>query len=177
MKEYPFPVIWRSIKLLSSGQAHFSWQNVGQMVTRPSGRSYKIFRQVVMKPQPGRPQQAAAVFCVWFNTRTSPAVTIASSWLTLLFFSGMQGFRSKTWLYDEDSGEFGGIYEWDTLEQAEEYGRSFAMRMSALRSVPGMFSKESYPIDDPRTAMHAAVRLEPAVTVPAQPALQPIELA
>lgn len=164
MKEHPVSVIFNSIHVLSQGDARFGWQHLGKTITRPTGRSYRIFRQVVMKLRPGRPQQAGAVFCVWFNTRTPPAVTIAMSWLTLLFFSGMRGFRSKIWLYDEASGEFGGIYEWDTLEQAEAYGRSFAMKLSALRSVPEQFSKEVYPITDPRVAMHQAFRLEPPVT-------------
>jgi hypothetical protein len=157
MKEQPIPVIYRSLRMLAKDQAQFIWQNLGETITRYDGRGFKIFRQVVMKPQEGQPSQPGAVFCVWFYTRTSPAVTVAMSWLTLFCFAGMKGFRSKIWLYDEASGEFGGIYEWDTLEQAEEYGKSFAMKLSSLRSIPGKFRKEAFLFNDPRSTMHRAV--------------------
>lgn len=161
MKNHPLLVVYRSLRQLGGGAAHFSWKNVGQCITRPNGRTYKVFRQVVMKRSPVRPSQAGGVFCVWFHAKTGPAATIAMSWLTTLFFVGMEGFRSKTWLYDEESGEFGGIYEWDTLEQAQAYGVSFAMKLSALRAVPHLFSKEAYPMSDPRLRLHQAIRLEP----------------
>jgi hypothetical protein len=160
MKEHLFPVIWRSIHILAKGNLQFHWQNLGTVIQRPDGQSYRIFRQGIFKLQPDRPLHAGAVFCVWFHAKTPPAVTVATSWLTLLFIAGMRGLRSKIWLYNAESGEFGGIYEWDTLEQAQEYGRSFAMRLSALRSIPGMFQIEAFPITDPRAAMHQTVRIE-----------------
>ena len=158
MKEYPLPVIFRSLRLLFKGQVRLIRLQLGKTITRSDGRGFQIFRQAVIKPRSGQTAQSGALFLVWFFAHTSPAVTIAMSWLTLLLFAGMHGFRSKTWLFDEASGEFGGIYEWDTLEQAEEYGRSFAMALSSRRSIPGMFRKEAFLMSDPRAAIHQAVR-------------------
>jgi hypothetical protein len=155
MSNHPLPVIFRSIRLLRQAKARFSYQNLGQIVTTESGRSYKIFRQVTL-PASGEPQ---GVFRVWFTAKASASFTIAMSWLTIFLFLGMSGFRAKTWLYDEASHEFGGIYEWDTLEQAQAYGRSYAMHLSKMRSLPGKFSGEAFAMSDPRAAIHQPVRL------------------
>lgn len=66
------------------------------------------------------------------------------------FFLGMQGFHSKLWLINDETGDFGGIYEWTTERDAERYATSFAMRLSKMRSVPGSFSGEFFSVDDPR---------------------------
>ena len=160
MKEHFLPVIWRSRRLLKSGKAAFHWENLGGLVTRDNGRTYRIFRQVMMDIPTDRPRLAGGVFCVWFTAKTSPATTIALSWKTINLFFGMRGFRSKTWVYDEVHNEFGGIYEWDTLEQAMAYRESFAMKLSSLRAVPGLFSTEVFPLEDEQTMRHAAYRME-----------------
>ncbi len=56
----------------------------------------------------------------------------------------MPGFRSKLWLINDDTEEFGGIYQFDTVEDARQYQRSFAMRFSKWRSKPGYFATEAY---------------------------------
>jgi hypothetical protein len=162
MSNSPLPVIVRSIGLLRSGRACFSYLHLGEEVFREDGRAFKIFRQVVIIPLPAAPAQPGGVFRVWFRARASAPFTIATSWPAMLLFLGMQGLRAKTWLYDEAGNEFGGIYEWDTLEQAAAYGRSYAMHLSKSRSLPGQFSGEVFAPTDPRAAAHQAVRLSAA---------------
>lgn len=72
------------------------------------------------------------------------------SYLTLFGFLGMPGFRSKLWLFNPETGEFGGIYEWDTVEDADNYDKSYAMRFSKWRSIPGKFWTDVFPQNDPR---------------------------
>ena len=71
---------------------------------------------------------------------------------------GLPGFRSKLWLLDETTGDFGGIYEWDTVEDAANYEVSYAMRFSKWRSVPGSFSTDVFPRSDHRSGAHQMLR-------------------
>jgi hypothetical protein len=52
------------------------------------------------------------------------------------FIVAQPGFRSKTWLLGRESGEFQGIYEWDTVASAENYWTSFPMKLMKKRAVP-----------------------------------------
>ncbi len=46
------------------------------------------------------------------------------------------------WLVNDATGAFGGMYQFDTVEQARDDAHSFAMTLSKRRSHPGMFSVE-----------------------------------
>jgi hypothetical protein len=43
------------------------------------------------------------------------------------------------------NGDFQGLYEWNSVEQAEEYVNSFAMNFMTKRSIPGSVSYEIIP--------------------------------
>jgi len=101
-----------------------------------------------MQRAPGQPDTPRGMFEVWFHGRTTPRQTILMSRLTILFFLGLPGFRSKLWLRNNSTGEFGGIYEWDTVQDADNYDQSFAMKLSQRRSVPGKFYTKVYPRPD-----------------------------
>jgi hypothetical protein len=62
--------------------------------------------------------------------------------LPMLAFMGFWGFRSKYWMVNEQSGLCLGVYEWDTLEDAERYSKSIALRFMTKRSVDGSVSWE-----------------------------------
>ncbi len=137
----PLPVIARSLKLLVTGRVKFPKERCGQCYVREDGRSYRIFREIVIA-RPGGNSEPGGTFRVWFQAKTGGPLTRLMAWGTTLFFLGMPGFRHKVYLIDDQTGEFGGIYEWNTREEALAYLDSFAMRLSAMRSVPGQFSKE-----------------------------------
>jgi hypothetical protein len=76
----------------------------------------------------------------------------------MLGFLGLPGFRSKLWLFDKTTGSFGGIYEWDTVQDAKNYNESYAMKFSKWRSVPGRFKTEIFSKSDPRSLTHLKLR-------------------
>lgn len=141
----PQTVIPRSIMHMVTGHTQYPRERVNNPIMLDDGQSYRIFREVIMRDNP--PQQTGGVFRVWFYAITTPQQTIWMSQVTKLFFVGMPGFRSKIWLLNDETGEFGGIYQFDTIAQASDYAHSFAMGLSKRRSRPGMFSIEYYAKD------------------------------
>ncbi|HNT78394.1 MAG TPA: YdhR family protein [Anaerolineae bacterium] len=159
LKDRPLAVMFRSLGLLLSGRAHFPAAHLSDKLTREDGRAFRVFREVIVAPRKGGPDYPTAIFRVWFYAAGPTRLTRLYSWLTTLLFFGMVGFRHKVWLEDTATGEFGGIYEWETLADAEAYADSFAMRLSKLRAIPGKFSLEVFPSTDPRAEMSAAYNL------------------
>jgi hypothetical protein len=158
MKFNPLFVMIKSTALLLGRRAQFPRDRVGKTLTREDGQTFTIFREVMLKPQNDQPETPNGVFRVWFHTRMAPANTVRFSRLTLFGFLGLPGFRSKLWVRNESTGEFGGIYEWDTIQDAENYDKSYAMKFSKWRSVPDKFRTEVFPQSDSRSAIHKAER-------------------
>lgn len=109
------------------------------------GRAFTIFRHVIVTPgtEVTSPQ---AIFCVRFHlARMAPETNKIFSWLPMPFFVGLPGFRAKFWALDEKSGDWLGLYAWQTVAAAEAYAHSFAMRFMTRRSVPGSVTHEILP--------------------------------
>src|SRR5262245_10776707 len=107
----------------------------------PNGRDYRIFRQAIVDYPPGQPREPEDIFIPHFHVRTmSPAVNILFSWLPVLLILGFPGFRSKLWLIHEPTGDFAGLYEWDSMQDAENYQHSIAMAFMTRRSYPDSVS-------------------------------------
>ncbi len=161
MKYNPIYVLFRSAGLLLGSRARFPKDRVGETIIREDGQEFTVFRQVVMRTNSEQPAVPDGVFRVWFSTKAAPKNTVRLSYMTVFGFLGLPGFRSKLWLYNEKTGEFGGIYEWDTVEDAHNYDTSYAMKFSRWRSLPGKFRTDVFPQSDSRASVHRI--LEPAV--------------
>ncbi len=160
----PLNVVPRSISRMVGGATRYPSERVGTTITLEDGHSYRIFREIVMKNDP--PQATGGVFRVWFYAVTSPRQTMIMSLATKLFFVGMPGFRGKMWLLNDKTNEFGGIYQFDTVENARGYAESFAMELSKRRSHPGKFSIEYYAKNGEATLFRAQSHpVEPRVPV------------
>jgi hypothetical protein len=53
---------------------------------------------------------------------------------TTPFFVGLPGFRSKFWMVDPATGDFAGLYEWDSIEAAAGYERGLRRIRGAVRA-------------------------------------------
>ena len=135
-------VIPRSVFRMLTGATHYPQERVNTIIKLDDGHQYRVFREVVMGTNP--PQENGGVFRVWFYTTMSPRQTQWLSKLTRLFLVGMPGFRGKLWLVNDETCELGGIYQFDTVDDARNYAYSFAMGLSKHRSRKGMFSIECY---------------------------------
>ena len=142
---------------LLSGRLRFPRGRVGEVLTLPDGTQGRIFRQALNAPADGQPTRPGARFHVRFHLAgMAPRLNVLFSLLPIPFFAGLPGFRSKLWLLDDASGDFHGLYEWDTVTAAEAYAHSFAMRFMAGRSVPGSVAYDITPLSEAISAQQSA---------------------
>ena len=64
------------------------------------------------------------------------------SLIPIPFIIAQKGFRSKTWMVGRKTGQFQGLYEWDTVEDAECYWNSFPLKLMKRRSIPDTLKYE-----------------------------------
>ena len=145
MRFNPFFSLLTAISYVLRGRLHFCRDRIGEVITMEDGKAYTIFRQAIVDPGPDRPGEPGVTFKVRFQVaHMSPEQNKLFSLLPIPFFIGLPGFRSKLWMLSESSDDCQGIYEWDTVQDAETYASSFAMKFMTLRSIPGSVSYEIF---------------------------------
>jgi hypothetical protein len=124
------------------GRIHFVNNCIGD-VHQGADEEFVVFRKMVLDPTEGQPAESGALFMVRFRfTRFSAKANKRLSLIPAPFIAAQQGFRSKTWMMGRDTGMFQGVYEWDSVEDAEAYWTSFPMRMMKRRAVAGSVTHE-----------------------------------
>jgi hypothetical protein len=102
-----------------------------------------IFRKVTVDPGQDQPAEPKAIFRVYFRfSRFSANVNKTLSLIPIPLIIAQPGFRSKTWMFGKDTDTFQGLYEWDSVEDAERYWDSFPMKLMKRRSVPDTLDYE-----------------------------------
>jgi len=130
----PF-LLARASGLLLSGRVHFLKSRLDETIHEEE--DFKIFRQVVLDPFGDQLENLGAIFKVCFHFASFSANTNKTlSLLPIPFIVAQPGFRSKTWLLGGKTGLFQGLYEWDTVKDAENYWTSFPMKLMKKRAVP-----------------------------------------
>jgi len=139
--QLPPLLLIRATKLLIQGRVHFPKDQYGDIVKEDE--EFKIIRKVIVDPDKNQPQKPAAIFRVYFKfARFSQKTNKHLSLIPIPLIVAQPGFRSKTWLTGKDTGTFQGLYEWDTVEDAEHYRNSFPLKMMKSRSIPETLKHE-----------------------------------
>ena len=98
--------------------------------------NYEVFRKVILDPSKDRPERPGAIFIVRFRfARFAARTNRFLSLIPIPFIVAQPGFRSKTWMMSRKTGGFQGLYEWDSIEDAEKYWVSFPMKLMKRRAV------------------------------------------
>jgi hypothetical protein len=140
--QFPPVLLARATWLRLRGRVKFPRDAVGDLVPGP-GEDYEVFREMVVAPTETRPGGPGAQFAVGFHfARFSAAANKRLSRIPMPLIAAQPGFRSKTWLLGRESGAFRGVYEWDTIEDAENYWTSFPMKLMKRRAVPETLTRE-----------------------------------
>ena len=109
----------------------FDTMVINKSIEMDDGETFTIFRHVIVK---GR-SEPEAYFLVRFKPKSmSIKANIKFSLLPMMIFMGFKGFRSKYWTVDYKSGLCQGLYEWQTVKDAENYSKSIAMKFMIRRS-------------------------------------------
>lgn len=128
-------LIARAIRLMLANRVHFPKNRVGDIVQEDD--DFLIFRQVIVDPLQNQPIHPLANFKVCFHfANFSMSTNKLLSLIPIPFIIAQPGFRSKTWMIGQKTGLFQGFYEWDTVEDAENYWTSFPLRLMKRRAVP-----------------------------------------
>ena len=128
----------RSLINTVAGHSHIDRGRRGETVTMEDGERLTIFRQMHLDV-PGAPAPSGE-FRVRFHTRMPLRPNEWFSLLTIPLFSGLPGFRDKTWLVNEATGFSAAVYHWQAVEDAARYARSPALAFMTRRSLPGTIS-------------------------------------
>ena len=136
----------KTFSYVATGHLHFAKDHIGELVTMDNGQEYTVFRQVIVDPKRDQLKKPGAILIIRFNfAHGSPKQNKLLSVIPIPFIAGLPGFRSKIWAIDKDSGGFQGIYEWDTIQDAETYKKSSAIKLMTKRAIPGSITFQIIP--------------------------------
>jgi hypothetical protein len=130
--------IVRTLINVVAGRLHIDGSRRREEIAMADGERLTIFRQMHLDA-PGAPHFTGE-FRVRFHSRMAPRLNEWFSWLTIPLFSGLPGFRDKTWLVNGATGFSAGIYHWQTIEDASRYAHSPALAFMTRRSLPDTVS-------------------------------------
>ena len=117
-----------------SGRIRFSRRHYGKRLVTDDGESFTIFRHMTKRAPPA---PTTALFVVRFKfARFSHATNRWLSLIPVLLIAGYPGFRDKVWLVNEETEYWQGIYQWESTEAAEVYGRSHVLGIMNRRARP-----------------------------------------
>ena len=116
----------------------FDKSSINKTIEAPDGQSFSIFRRVIISVPVGTPDPEA-YFLVRFkpkkvSVRSKKHIRLPS--LLMMIFMGFKGFRSKYWAVNHQTGICQGLYEWQTVSDAENYSKSIAIRILTKKSYP-----------------------------------------
>lgn len=131
-----------TLSVILTGQIRFKRDDIGKTVQMLDGHRFTVFRHAIRRPKIEKGHEPA-VFCVRFHVDgMSPKRNIKFSLIPMLFILGLPGFREKYWMINNRNGDFQGLYEWESEQDARKYANSFAMKFMTKRSVKGSVSYE-----------------------------------
>lgn len=123
-----------------SGRISFPGKYVDSKITMEDGTQYTILRTLHVEAKDNLPNEKA-VFMVRFKFDDLSLETNKNlSMIPAPFLMGMPGFIEKNWVFNNETGDFQGIYQWESAEYAENYPDSFIFRLMTKRAAPGSLS-------------------------------------
>jgi hypothetical protein len=138
----PLRLLVRALALWIGGRLKFE-KGLGDIAMNENGEAFRAFRKVVVVGNDPSPEPPAAIFKVRFAFKNlTPKTNRRLSLIPIPFIAAQPGFRSKTWLLGELSGDFMGYYEFDNKTDAEAYWDSLPLRMMRRRARAGSLSCE-----------------------------------
>ena len=131
--QFPPVLLGRALRLWFAKRVFFPEDIIGKVTLEEE--PFKIFRKVVVLQKDNQPGSPGALFKVKFQfAKFTFATNKHLSLIPIPFIIAQPGFISKTWLVGTETGCFQGIYEWDSLKNAENYVDSFPLKLMKKRA-------------------------------------------
>jgi hypothetical protein len=143
IKYFPPVAVAVAVGRLLSGRIRFPKDRTGKLLTMENGEEYYVFDDVQVVSSRPQLAESMTVLRVRFKfDRYSDAVNRRLFQIFTPIITGMPGFQRKIWTFCEKSGDYQGIYQFESMELAERYRKSPIMWVLEKRSVPGSISYE-----------------------------------
>ena len=134
------------------GQLRSPRDRVGDVIITDTGQSFTVYRETTVQlSNPEQTREGAVLvfqFHLWFMPdMLAPVVTRIFEPLSIIttpFFVGLSGFRTKLWLFDRETGDYEGIYLWESAVAAEQYATALRRAMKVFAR-PGSISYKIVP--------------------------------
>jgi len=135
-----FPLVCLVVAVVQTllGRLRLHHQYVGRALEMDDGRRFRVFRHLSLRSNGG---VAPAILVVRFKfKRFSQRVNQLLSLFPIPLTGGFPGFRHKLWMVDEETGDWQGVYEWESAEAVELDRRSFVLGVMNRRADPESIS-------------------------------------
>ena len=138
----PLGLLLRALRLWICRRVHFR-KDLAEHHLVDGGEEFLAFRRMVVTRGDEHSPAPGAIFQVRFRFKNlSPKANRRLSLIPIPFIVAQPGFRSKTWLLGQQTGDFIGYYEFDSVAAAEAYWISLPLRMMRRRAAPGSLCHE-----------------------------------
>ncbi len=135
MNTNPLLCLLKTLLLFGSLRVIFVKEDKNKQIVMEDGMKFRVFRHVKIRAR--QLAEPEAVFVVRFRPQNMTVKeNIRFSVIPMMILMGFRGFREKYWCVNDETGLCQGIYAWQTMEDAENYSKSIAMRFMADRSDP-----------------------------------------
>jgi hypothetical protein len=142
------PIVCFSIALvyLLTGRLSFPKRYLLQTFDISGDQVFTAFRHMKLATDREQSDNGTVVLVVRFRfARFTQAVNRRLSLIPIPLIAGFPGFHEKVWMVNEKSGEWLGLYEWESEETAEDYKRSFVLRLMTRRATDSSVSLHIVP--------------------------------
>lgn len=148
MTQIPIVLLIRAFWLLLAGRVRRP--NIAEADNlEVQGETFAPFRKICVKPSKKQQAPPRAIFQVRFRFKNlSSAANRRLSLIPIPLIVAQPGFRSKTWLLGQNSGDFLGHYEFDSVETAQAYWHSLPLKMMRRRAAEDSLTHEIKDITD-----------------------------
>lgn len=128
------------------GRIHFSKEDIGKTLRMDDGQRFTIFRHVTLDGSTSNSAEILAVFIVRFKfAKLSQQANKIASLIPIPLIVGFPGFRDKIWMVNEETGDWQGVYQWESEKVVEDYQQSFVLGIMNRRAIQASLSSTILP--------------------------------
>ena len=142
-RKFPLTCLVISIFRLLTGKLRLSKQLMGKTVKMDENSQYQIFRHITNMRVDS--DCKSTVFIVSFKfSKLSYKANKLTSIIPMLLIIGFPGFVKKIYAVNHKNGYWQGMYQWESLENLEEYKNSLVFKVMNKRAIPGSIKSVQY---------------------------------